>query len=43
MIQVEHLTKRYGTFIANSDSSLTMASRALTVLPGPNKAGKSPP
>lgn len=41
MIQVEHLTKRYGKFIANSDITLTVESGAQTVLLGPNGAGKS--
>lgn len=41
MIQVEHLTKRYGKFTANRDLSLTVAPGELTVLLGPNGAGKS--
>lgn len=41
MIEVTHLTKRYGKLIANSDISLTVNPGELTVLLGPNGAGKS--
>ena len=41
MISVEHISKRYGKFLANDDISLTVNPGELTVLLGPNGAGKS--
>ncbi len=41
MIQITHLTKRYGKLVANNDISLTVLPGELTVLLGPNGAGKS--
>jgi ABC-2 type transport system ATP-binding protein len=41
MIEVKHVTKRYGDTVANKDISLTVNAGELTVLLGPNGAGKS--
>jgi len=41
MIEVSHVTKRYGKLVANKDISLTVNPGELTVLLGPNGAGKS--
>lgn len=41
MIAVQHLTKRYGKFVANKDIHLVVNAGELTVLLGPNGAGKS--
>lgn len=41
MIQIEHLTKRYGTFTAVDDVSFTALPGRVTGFLGPNGAGKS--
>jgi len=41
MISVEHVSKKYGKFLANDDLSLDVLPGQLTVLLGPNGAGKS--
>jgi ABC-type multidrug transport system ATPase subunit len=41
MIEVTHLTKRYGKLVANHDITLSVNPGELTVLLGPNGAGKS--
>lgn len=41
MIQIEHLTKRYGTFTAVDDISFTVRPGTVTGFLGPNGAGKS--
>ena len=41
MIQVSHLTKRYGDFKAIEDVNLVAESGKITILLGPNGAGKS--
>ena len=41
MLEVSHVTKKYGKTIACDDVSFTLDSGSLTVLLGPNGAGKS--
>lgn len=41
MIQIEHVTKRYGTVTVVDDVSLTIPKGGLTTIIGPNGAGKS--
>ena len=41
MLQVEHVTKRYGKTLACDDVSFTLEDGSVTVLLGPNGAGKS--
>lgn len=41
MLNVEHLTKKYGKIIACNDISFTIPDGNITVLLGPNGAGKS--
>lgn len=41
MLEVSHVTKKYGKTIACNDVSFTLDSGSLTVLLGPNGAGKS--
>lgn len=41
MIEVKHLTKKYGSFKAVDDISLVTQNGEITVLLGPNGAGKS--
>lgn len=41
MIQVEHLTKKFGTYEAVSDVSFTLETGSFTALIGPNGAGKT--
>ena len=41
MIEVYHVTKKYGSFKAVDDLSLTAANGRITILLGPNGAGKS--
>lgn len=41
MLQVSHLTKRYGKLTANDDLSFTVENGEIAVLCGPNGAGKS--
>ena len=41
MIEVNHLTKRYGDFKAVDDVNLVAESGKITILLGPNGAGKS--
>ncbi|MGD9559067.1 MAG: ABC transporter ATP-binding protein [Oscillospiraceae bacterium] len=41
MIQVEHVTKRYGKTLANDDIVMAVQPGQLSVLLGPNGAGKS--
>lgn len=41
MIEVSHLTKRYGDFKATDDVNLIAESGKITILLGPNGAGKS--
>jgi ABC-type multidrug transport system ATPase subunit len=41
MLQVEHVTKKYGKTIANNDISFSVGSGQIAILLGPNGAGKS--
>src|ERR1700712_311646 len=41
MIEVQHLTKRYGTHVAVHDLSFTVAAGRVTGFLGPNGSGKS--
>ena len=41
MIEVYHVTKKYGSFKAVDDLSLTAHNGRITILLGPNGAGKS--
>ena len=41
MLEVAHLSKSFGGFRANSDVSLTVATRQIAAVIGPNGAGKS--
>ena len=41
MIEIHHLTKRYGSFKAVDDIELVAQSGKITILLGPNGAGKS--
>lgn len=41
MINVSHLTKKYGRFKANDNLSFTVSDNEIAVLAGPNGAGKS--
>ena len=41
MIQINHVTKRYGKVVANSDISFAVGDGKIAVLLGPNGAGKS--
>lgn len=41
MIEIQHLTKRYGDFKAVDDINLTALQGKITILLGPNGAGKS--
>lgn len=41
MLQISHVTKRYGGMTANRDISLYLADGEIAVLLGPNGAGKS--
>ncbi len=41
MIEVYHVTKKYGLFKAVDDLSLTANNGRITILLGPNGAGKS--
>ena len=41
MIEVDHLTKHYGTFVAVDDLSFTVAPGEIVGLVGPNGAGKT--
>ncbi len=41
MIEVDHLTKHYGTFVAVDDLSFTVAAGEIVGLVGPNGAGKT--
>ncbi len=41
MIDVQHVSKRYGKLLANDDISLSVSGGELAVLLGPNGAGKS--
>lgn len=41
MLEIRHLTKRYGNVVANKDISLTVPDHSVTLLVGPNGAGKS--
>ncbi len=41
MIQISHVTKRYGKVTANDDISFTVGDGKISVLLGPNGAGKS--
>ena len=40
MLQVEHVTKRYGQTLANDDVSVHVQEGEVAVLLGPNGAGK---
>jgi len=40
MIEIHHLTKRYGSFKAVDDIELVAQSGKITILLGPNGAGK---
>lgn len=41
MLEVAHLTKKYGKVFANNDVSFTLAPSTIAVMLGPNGAGKS--
>ena len=41
MLQVNHVTKKYGKVLANDDISFSVKNGQLAVLLGPNGAGKS--
>ena len=41
MLKVDHVTKKYGKLVANSDISLSVDAGQIAVLIGPNGAGKS--
>lgn len=41
MLEVTHLTKKYGKVLANEDLNFTLPDSSITVLLGPNGAGKS--
>lgn len=41
MLQIEHVTKRYGKTVANDDISFSVDGGQIAVLLGPNGAGKS--
>jgi sulfate transport system ATP-binding protein len=41
MIEASHVTKRFGTFVALDDVSLSVPERSLTALLGPSGSGKS--
>ncbi len=41
MLEVAHLTKKYGKVFANNDVSFTLAPGSIAVMLGPNGAGKS--
>lgn len=41
MLQIEHVTKKYGKLVANSDISFSVNSGQIAILLGPNGAGKS--
>ena len=41
MLEVNHVTKRYGKNLANNDLSFKLEEGSITVLLGPNGAGKS--
>ena len=41
MLQVNHVTKKYGKVLANDDISFSVQNGQLAVLLGPNGAGKS--
>ena len=41
MLQVNHVTKKYGKLLANRDVSFEIGSGEIAVLLGPNGAGKS--
>jgi ABC-type multidrug transport system ATPase subunit len=41
MLEIEHVTKKYGKTIANNDISFSVGSGQIAVLLGPNGAGKS--
>ncbi|MBD5465093.1 MAG: ABC transporter ATP-binding protein [Lachnospiraceae bacterium] len=41
MLEVSHLTKKFGKVTANSDISFFLPDRSITILLGPNGAGKS--
>ena len=41
MLQVEHVTKRFGSHLANDNVSITLRPRTIFGLLGPNGAGKT--
>ncbi len=41
MLNIEHVTKKYGKLIANNDISFSVAEGQIAILLGPNGAGKS--
>jgi branched-chain amino acid transport system ATP-binding protein len=41
MLQLEHITKRFGSLVANQDISLTLNHREMSAVIGPNGAGKT--
>ena len=41
MLEVQHLTKKYGKNLANDDLNFTISDGTITVMLGPNGAGKS--